>query len=190
MLQATNIARSTPTDCGVYGTLPAVPPLVGDENLHLSEAIERMAAGSGPDAIEVDPADVLQPAAADPPAGSNSWALGLSRSGEGSPIVANDPHLGLGLPGVWYQIHLRSPGYEAAGISSLLQRTTIGRQSLYDTFGDKHSLFLETLNHYFRTRLGPMLAQLRAPGSPRKNLLERLEHFVHEILYRPGRPFR
>jgi TetR/AcrR family transcriptional repressor of nem operon len=63
-------------------------------------------------------------------------------------------------------------GYEATGISQLLERTGIGRQSLYDTFGDKRSLFIETLNHYFRTRVGPLLAQLRAPGSPRENLLQ------------------
>lgn len=62
-------------------------------------------------------------------------------------------------------------GYEATGVSQLLEHTGIGRQSLYDTFGDKRSLFVESLNHYFRTRIGPLLAQLRAPGSPRENLL-------------------
>jgi TetR/AcrR family transcriptional repressor of nem operon len=62
-------------------------------------------------------------------------------------------------------------GYEATGVTQLLEHTGIGRQSLYDTFGDKRSLFIESLNHYFRTRIGPLLAQLRAPGSPRENLL-------------------
>jgi len=46
----------------------------------------------------------------------------------------------------------------------------IGRQSLYDTFGDKRSLYIATLDHYFRTRGGPILAQLRAPGSPMANI--------------------
>ncbi len=63
-------------------------------------------------------------------------------------------------------------GYEATGMTGLLEQVGIGRQSLYDTFGDKRSLFIESLNHYFRTRIGPMLAQLRAPGSPRANLLQ------------------
>jgi TetR/AcrR family transcriptional repressor of nem operon len=63
-------------------------------------------------------------------------------------------------------------GYEATGVTQLLEHTGIGRQSLYDTFGDKRSLFVESLNHYFRTRVGPLLAQLRAPGSPRENLLQ------------------
>jgi len=63
-------------------------------------------------------------------------------------------------------------GYEATGVTQLLEHTGIGRQSLYDTFGDKRSLFVESLNHYFRTRIGPLMAQLRAPGSPRENLLQ------------------
>lgn len=61
-------------------------------------------------------------------------------------------------------------GYEATGISLLLERTGIGRQSFYDTFGSKREIFLESLGHYFRTRVGPLMAQLRAPGSPRENL--------------------
>lgn len=63
-------------------------------------------------------------------------------------------------------------GYDATGVSQILERTGIGRQSLYDTFGDKHSLFVESLGHYFRTRIGPMLAHLRGPGSPRGILLQ------------------
>lgn len=61
-------------------------------------------------------------------------------------------------------------GYEATGMSQLLEHVGIGRQSLYDTFGDKRSLFLEVLAHYFRTRVGPILAQLKAPGSPLGNI--------------------
>jgi len=48
--------------------------------------------------------------------GSNSWAVGASRSATGHPIVSNDPHLGLALPGFWYQATLRAPDYEAAGM--------------------------------------------------------------------------
>jgi TetR/AcrR family transcriptional repressor of nem operon len=61
-------------------------------------------------------------------------------------------------------------GYEATGMTRLVEHVGIGRQSLYDTFGDKRSLYLETLAHYFRTRVGPILAQLRAPGSPLDNV--------------------
>ena len=61
-------------------------------------------------------------------------------------------------------------GYEATGLTRILGHIGIGRQSLYDTFGDKRGLFLETLAHYFRTRVGPVMAQLREPGSPLGNL--------------------
>jgi len=42
--------------------------------------------------------------------GSNSWVVGPKRSSTGKPLLANDPHLGLGIPGVWYQtgLHCRT----------------------------------------------------------------------------------
>jgi TetR/AcrR family transcriptional repressor of nem operon len=61
-------------------------------------------------------------------------------------------------------------GYEATGMSQLLEHVGIGRQSLYDTFGDKPSLFRETLAHYFRTRMSPIIARLRAPGRGMDNI--------------------
>jgi penicillin amidase len=43
-----------------------------------------------------------------PPAvlGSNSWAVSGARTMSGKPLLANDPHLGLALPSVWYEMHL------------------------------------------------------------------------------------
>jgi penicillin amidase len=38
--------------------------------------------------------------------GSNSWAVSGSRTVSGKPLLANDPHLGLELPAVWYEMHL------------------------------------------------------------------------------------
>ena len=42
--------------------------------------------------------------------GSNSWVVGPQRSTTGKPLLANDPHLGVGIPSVWYQngLHCRS----------------------------------------------------------------------------------
>lgn len=37
--------------------------------------------------------------------GSNNWAVNSSKSANGKPILANDMHLGLMAPGVWYQMH-------------------------------------------------------------------------------------
>ena len=37
--------------------------------------------------------------------GSNNWAVSGKRSENGKPILANDMHLGLNSPGIWYQMH-------------------------------------------------------------------------------------
>ena len=47
--------------------------------------------------------------------GSNNWAVGPARSASGHALVANDPHLGLGLPNVWYPASLDAPDYRAVG---------------------------------------------------------------------------
>jgi penicillin amidase len=49
--------------------------------------------------------------------GSNNWALSGSKTASGSPILANDPHLDLTLPSIWYQIQLHAPGLNAYGVS-------------------------------------------------------------------------
>jgi penicillin G amidase len=49
------------------------------------------------------------------PVGSNEWAAGANRSLTGHALLANDPHLGLRMPGVWYLADLRAPGFHAAG---------------------------------------------------------------------------
>lgn len=38
--------------------------------------------------------------------GSNSWVLGPEKSATGKPLLANDPHLAPGIPGIWYQVGL------------------------------------------------------------------------------------
>jgi len=48
------------------------------------------------------------------PFGSNAWAL---RDEEGRTIVANDPHLGLSIPGVWYRVELRWENRRVVGVS-------------------------------------------------------------------------
>jgi penicillin amidase len=58
-----------------------------------------------------------------PPAvlGSNSWAVSGARSASGKPILANDPHLGLSLPSVWYEMHLVAglPGAETLDVAGV-----------------------------------------------------------------------
>jgi penicillin amidase len=47
--------------------------------------------------------------------GSNSWVLSPSRSSSGNAILANDPHIGLSKPDVWYEAHISYPGYNNYG---------------------------------------------------------------------------
>jgi penicillin amidase len=49
--------------------------------------------------------------------GSNNWALSGSKSASGYPLLANDPHLDLTLPAIWYQIQLASSNTNACGVS-------------------------------------------------------------------------
>ncbi|MGA9275043.1 MAG: penicillin acylase family protein, partial [Candidatus Cybelea sp.] len=50
-----------------------------------------------------------------PPIGSNEWAVGANRTLHRRSLLANDPHLALQIPGVWYLIDLRAPGFHVAG---------------------------------------------------------------------------
>jgi len=68
-----------------------------------------------------------------------------------------------------------SRGYEATGMSALCDQMGLGRQSVYNTFGDKESLFAEALSHYGRTMLRPMIDVLDAPGSGLANVEAVLE---------------
>ena len=47
--------------------------------------------------------------------GSNSWVLSGARTETGKPILANDPHLGLRTPSVWYLARIDAPGYALSG---------------------------------------------------------------------------
>ncbi|MDP2337438.1 MAG: penicillin acylase family protein, partial [Bacteroidota bacterium] len=42
--------------------------------------------------------------------GSNNWAVSGKKSTTGKPLLANDMHLGLNIPGIWYQMHQVIPG--------------------------------------------------------------------------------
>jgi len=46
---------------------------------------------------------------------SNNWVLAGSRTASGKPLLANDPHLGLSAPALWYFAHLSAPGFEVMG---------------------------------------------------------------------------
>ena len=50
-----------------------------------------------------------------PANGSNNWAVSGTKTKSGAPILCNDPHLGLNLPSIWYEMQLSTPNFNAYG---------------------------------------------------------------------------
>ena len=70
------------------------------------------------------PTDVVQATAdlknnvnPDPNNGSNNWAISPERSATGNALLANDPHLKLNLPSLWFAVHLHAPNLNVMGAS-------------------------------------------------------------------------
>lgn len=76
-------------------------------------------------------------------------------------------------------------GYEGASMTLLLQAMEISRQSLYDTFGDKHRLFLAALDRY-HSNLHVELARLMTThASGRAGIRAVFDMVGREVLDRP-----
>ncbi|MFN2528883.1 MAG: penicillin acylase family protein [Candidatus Baltobacteraceae bacterium] len=63
--------------------------------------------------------DLAAPAPLDEPRAqaSNEWAAGGAHTTTGRALLANDPHLDLSIPGIWYLVDLQAPGFHVAGAS-------------------------------------------------------------------------
>ncbi|MGE6752993.1 penicillin acylase family protein [Rossellomorea sp. NPDC071047] len=48
--------------------------------------------------------------------GSNNWVVSGEKTASGKPLLADDPHLSLGTPSIWYQMHLESPQVNVSGV--------------------------------------------------------------------------
>jgi penicillin amidase len=49
--------------------------------------------------------------------GSNDWVVDGSKTVSGKPLLANDPHLGIQMPSIWYENHLSGGGFNVTGAS-------------------------------------------------------------------------
>lgn len=49
--------------------------------------------------------------------GSNSWVVSGEHTDDGASILANDPHLTLMAPPVWYEQHVVAPDYDVRGVT-------------------------------------------------------------------------
>ena len=68
-------------------------------------------------------------------------------------------------------------GFAATSTDDLMCAMDLGRQSMYDTFGDKRALFLKALEVYVSENVRAINVELRAPGSPLAAIRSALVHF-------------
>ncbi|MDO9103961.1 MAG: penicillin acylase family protein [Methylovulum sp.] len=83
--------------------------------------------------------------------GSNNWVLDGSRTASGKPLLANDPHLPLTAPSLWYFAHLHAPGLNVIGATLpgipgvLLGRNERVAWAFTNTGPDSQDVFFEKL---------------------------------------------
>lgn len=84
--------------------------------------------------------------------GSNNWVVSGGRSASGKPLLANDPHLGLTAPPIWYFAHLTAPGLEVIGATLPgVPAVVLGRNAhmawgFTNTGPDVQDLYIEKLD--------------------------------------------
>ncbi len=83
--------------------------------------------------------------------GSNSWCISPAKSTTGHAILANDPHLTLSAPAIWYENHLNCPDFEVTGASIpgfplvMIGHNTHISWGITLAFTDCEDLFLEKI---------------------------------------------
>lgn len=88
-----------------------VVPVVSKENWGF-EPIEI----EEPDTTHIDSIKITQLLPAkEPGLGSNNWVVSGEKTASGFPILANDPHLALNLPSLWFAAQLSTPDYTVKG---------------------------------------------------------------------------
>ncbi len=94
----------------------------------------------------------IAPPSADFGVGSNNWVLSGTVSETGKPLLANDPHLNLAAPSVWYFAHMSAPGLNVIG-STLpgIPAVVLGHNDqiawgFTNTGPDVQDLFIERIN--------------------------------------------
>jgi penicillin amidase len=96
-LEAFLVPEGTDWDAPLIGPAFETPPIPGPGACDLSQPEAAVAA--------LEHADRVAPFLIEEPmAGSNAWIVGPQRSASGRAIVANDMHLQLGEPNIWYRM--------------------------------------------------------------------------------------
>ncbi|MDE0391393.1 MAG: penicillin acylase family protein [Rhodospirillales bacterium] len=84
--------------------------------------------------------------------GSNAWVLSGAHTDSGKPLLANDPHLRLEVPSVWYLAHISTPEFEVIGSTlpglpfPLLGQSRTLAWGFTNTGPDVQDLFIERID--------------------------------------------
>ena len=108
--------------------------------------------------------------------GSNNWALSGSRTQSGAAILCNDPHLGLHLPCLWYEMQMQTPDMNVYGVS------LPGSPGVVIGFNDSVSWgftnnYRDVKDYYLIKRVAGNSKQYMYDGEQKK-FAQRLEHII------------
>jgi penicillin G amidase len=90
--------------------------------------------------------------------GSNAWVADGSRTESGYPLLAGDPHLGLDMPGKWYEVHLNLNGQNISGATIagapyvVMGQTDRHAWSFTSLMPDDTDFFIEEVNPLDRSQ--------------------------------------
>lgn len=93
--------------------------------------------------------------------GSNNWVISGDHTRSGLPLLANDPHLGLSTPSLWYLIHVKVGEQQAIGASMpglpfvVLGRNSMAAWGFTNVNPDVQDLYLEKVLDGGETYLTP-----------------------------------
>lgn len=73
-------------------------------------------------------------------------------------------------------------GYNGTSMDDLVKATGLSRSSIYDTFGDKHGLYLKSLEQYRSDQHAGLAGLLEKTTSPRKKIQLLFESTIREII--------
>ncbi|MGH6983494.1 MAG: penicillin acylase family protein [Stellaceae bacterium] len=106
LLRARLLQHLTSADLAVlYPPYPADAPVTGKQAALDPRMLDRLAAA-------------LPPGSAEPMRASNNWVVAGAHAVSGKPLLANDTHLGLNSPGVWYLARIDVGGNVLAGVTA------------------------------------------------------------------------
>ncbi len=80
---------------------------------------------------------------------SNNWVVSGSRTQSGKPLLANDPHLGITLPPLWYEMHLECPTLRVTGATFpglplvIIGHNATAAWGITSSFADTEDIYIE-----------------------------------------------